>query len=186
MKKIKLTWNNVLLCLGFIFAVVPIICLAGAGYQISLFEDGEFVRYSDNLAGFFFGYHTLKLYATSGSESLSMTQHFKGGVSVLGLLSLILLILGIAGMIAATALKKPIIRLFISPVILLSGIFMFCLLIAGSDIEGIPFDEQYVVYEPYKGGLGVGAILYGVFAILSSGCFVANNLIRKELPISKK
>jgi hypothetical protein len=93
-----------------------------------------------------------------------------GGMSYFALISFILLVLGLVLVVASLVVKDKKLDLIGSALLVLAGIFMFLILVAGADItiEGNVKDHVLTfkeMFEEYK--LGAGAIIYAILAILA-------------------
>lgn len=104
-----------------------------------------------------------------------------GGMSIFGLISFVALVAGIALTIASMFVKDKKLDFIGAILVTVAGILMFLLLTVGTDVKmATPVGEQVMkftdAYEIYN--LGIGAILYGVIAILG-GAFGILNKFKK-------
>ncbi len=111
---------------------------------------------------------------TISSGDASITSDFgNGGISIFGLISFIALIAGIALTIASIFVKDKKFDFIGAILIAVAGVLIFLLLTVGTELTSGPVSVTFAeVYDKYS--LGIGAILYGVFAILGGGFGILN------------
>lgn len=165
--------------------VVFIICLF---LPAALAKEGS-VSYVVNLSSLVFGGGKLMMKESGFSGSMALF----GGISYAGIISFVVMILGVAGIVCSLFVKDAkianVARLAGYCALVVSGILAFLLLTGGSEINteitagdeegGLPFKAFYGEELDFK--LGAGAIVYGVVSILAGVCGVAMKYATKLL-----
>ena len=158
--------------LAFVFALF----LPGASYKQT--QGGVEVSSTAALIGIMFG--SSKIVSTA--SGVTMEALIKGGMSIFGLISVILLALGIAAVIASIFVKEKKLDLIGSILIVLAGIFVFLTLVAGTNVTAMTMAGETItdLSEPFaevfgEMKLGAGAYVYGILALLGGGFGILNN-----------
>ncbi len=191
MKKVSI--GTILSAFGVLLGVVAMICLAGAGlyYKETTTTDAVIatvtttVTSSAGLFGFVFGGHDFVTVATIGtSDPTTLSAHLDGGMSYFALIAFILVVLAIIVAVLSFFAKKQskMLALIAGVLFVLGGVCMFMLKVAGTDFTAtagsVTTNTAWADYfKDSKYGLGVGAILYAIFAILGglsvgASCFI--------------
>lgn len=178
-KKNKINLGTILIAVGFLFAIVSLICLAGAGITASVKVGGIAGTATYGLTGFLTGKHTIDTVLSAGGHSGSTHSTLEGGMSYFAIIALVLTVLGIIATIIGVVLKKKFIIVIGGILLLLSGISMFLLKVAGSNVGEIAFVDFFKGTEDLPFNLGAGAICYGVFGLLSGLITTAGAFIKK-------
>lgn len=129
----------------------------------------EGVTVKSNLLGMMFG--SAKVTTTIGENSNIVI--YKGGMSIFGLISAICLIGGVGLIIGSILLGNSQFAKLGSILILLAGVLVFLILVAGTDLtqainDGHTFDIKGVFKELYteEWKLGAGTYIYGALCVL--------------------
>ena len=114
--------------------------------------------------------------------SMSTSSGYQGGMSIFGLISFIVLLLGIASLVASVFVEDKKLDLLGAALIALAGILMLLLLSAGTDIVKEVTSNMTVTTtfaEAFEGySLAAGPIVYAIIAILGGGFGVANYFLK--------
>ena len=133
-----------------------------------------------NLYSLIFGGISGTAVSTIGNTVTTNEISALGGMSIFALISFILLVLGLVAVAASLVVKDKKLDLIGSALLVLAGILMFLLLVAGADltIEGALQNHVVTFKETFEGyKLGIGAILYSILAILA-GLFGGFNALK--------
>lgn len=159
--------------LGNLAVLVPL-AAAVLALVLAIFLPGVIAE-SDNgkatisLLAFIFGSATVKSSYTVGNTTINNESAYTGGMSTMGLIAVILLVLGIIALVAKMFISGKKLDLIGSLLIVVGGIFLFLCLSAGADVSvtekvSITFKEAF---ESYK--LGLGVYVCGIVSILGGG-----------------
>ena len=116
---------------------------------------------------------------TLGSTSTS--TEYQGGMSIFGLISFIVLLLGVASLVASVFVEDKKLDLLGAALIALAGILMLLLLSAGTDLARTIGNTTVTTTfaEAFEGySLATGPIVYAIIAILGGGFGVANYFLK--------
>ena len=179
-KKFKLNLGSILIIIGFVFGICSLICLAGAGLTGTASFSGISGSVTYNLAGFIGGNYTVTTVATVAGQSATTTATLEGGVSIFGIIAVTLTVLGAFVTIAGLLFKKKALVLIGGVLFLLSGISIFLLKVAGSDMaEGLSFVDFFKGTKEAPINLGVGTIFYGILSILGGALTTVGAVLKK-------
>ncbi len=191
MKKVSI--GTILSAVGVLLGIAAMICLAGAGlyYKDSSTRDlavtsvTTTVVSSAGLFGFVFGGHDFVNVTTVGTaDPGTITVHYDGGMSYFALIAFILVVLAIVVAVVSFFAKKQskMLALVAGVLFILGGICMFMVKVAGTDFtqtaQSLTVKTTWAdFFKDSKYGLGVGTILYAIFAILGglsigASCFI--------------
>ena len=120
-------------------------------------------------------------YEYTSSAGHSGTLSTTGGMSIFGLISVLLLFLSIVLAAASVFVEGKNLDSFASLLLFVSGIFMLLLLVAGTDVTlmgtKVEFSE---VKDAYNIKLSIGAIIYAIVAILGGAFGIYNKVTNKD------
>lgn len=169
--KIKL--HNLLKYIALGLAVLSLIFMACPG----IIASQEGVSTSVALAGLIFG--NGKIVTKIGQNSASAS--FKGGMSIFGLISFLVLVAAIVIMVVAYLKNNKKLALIGAGLAVLAGILIFLLKVCGTNVALETISTTTLKFKDFVEGtnLGVGTILYGVFAILSGASYAAGTCLEK-------
>ncbi len=165
-KKKALKFNPlVLVAVGAaVVAIILATFLPGAIYKT------DYGTVTITLIGFMFGSLNIKSISTLGSLTTTSETTISGGLSTFGLISFILLVIGIVAIVASIFVKGKKLDLIGSIAVFVAGILLLLLLSAGSNLAvtqntSIAFAEYF---EEFK--LGAGTIICAIICILGGLC----------------
>lgn len=169
-KSCKSLFELIAICCG-ILAIVAMFIFTGAKLTSEGLLESEA---SIKLFGLVFGGATL--YTSTGDIEVNLDT--TGGLSYLGLISFIVLVLGII-LIALPFFKNNLKTDLLGYLLLIvAGILMFFVLKAGSDIEFKGATQEFKkMYEEFS--LGIGVYLYSILAILGGVVGFAKKFLKK-------
>lgn len=179
MKKVSL--GVILKWFGILLGVVTLVCLAGAGLTSTETVGGVTASFSIGMGGFVFG----GLKATVDAGSYSTTMNYDGGMSYFVLIGVILVIVGIVLAVLGTFFKKngKLLSVIGGMLILVGGVCAMLIKVAGTDVTptvgGVSASGSYTDFVEDR-DIGIGAILFMVFGILSGLSVVASAFMTKK------
>ena len=145
-----------------------------SGVKMTQVESGIEMVCTVPLSGVAFGSSKVNAQYNYGGVNFDASIPFSGGLSVFGLISFILLLVSMALIIYAMIKKNAKIELYGAICLLISGICMFLVLVAGSDVVAdlSSFGQEKMAesfrefYEDTH--ISVGVYFYGIVCILGS------------------
>lgn len=135
------------------------------------------------LLSFIFGSTSYELTTVLGTNEPDVSQFaYAGGVSTFGIIAFVLLALGVVAIVASLFVKGKKLDLIGSMLIVLGGICLFLVLVAGSNVTYTSlFSEQIVAFKEFFEGFKLGAGVY-ICAIISilGGLFGAYSAVKAK------
>lgn len=158
--------------LAFVFMFLP-------GLSAKEEVMGQTVSGSIGLFGLVFGSGT----KASKMGSISADVKFKGGMSIFALLAFLCLVAAIVVLVLSLVMKgKTNFVLIGAGLLVLAGIFVLLVKVAGTNITSLAGEvlPEKVSFKDFIDGmnLGIGSILFAVFAILGGASAAASNFVK--------
>lgn len=158
--------------LAFVFMFLP-------GLSAKEKVMGETVSASIALFSLVFGGGTM----ASKMGSISTNVKFKGGMSIFALLAFLCLVAAIVVLVLSLVKKeKTNLVLIGAGLLVLAGIFVLLVKVAGTNITSLAGEalSKKVTFKNFIDGLnlGIGSILFAVFAILGGASAATSNFIK--------
>lgn len=190
----KLSIKNLLVVVGALLSIVALIFLAMSGLTSTVTAAGITTTTNVALGGFVFGGLKFVTTTTGLGATNTSTTTFEGGMSYFVLISVILIILGLAATIASIFLKKQgkLLAIIGGILIVVGAIFIMLIKCGGTDVKktitagsvtATPSTAFKDAFEKYT--LGTGTICYFVFALLS-GLIITGSQFIPTKKLSKK
>mgnify|MGYP004633938593 CR=1 FL=1 len=190
----KLSIKSLLLVVGALLSIVALIFLAMTGLTATNSGAGITATTTVALGGFVFGGLKFVTTTTGLGATNTTTATFEGGMSYFVLISVILIVLGLAATIASIFLKKQgkLLAIIGGILIVVGAIFIMLIKCGGADLKktmtagsvtATPTKAFKDAFENYS--LGTGTICYFVFALLS-GLIITGSQFIPTKKLSKK
>lgn len=189
----KLSLNKILIALGVLLSVVALFFLLAPGLTATVTESGITATSKIGLGGFIVGSHKAVATGTMRGTTVTLNIFYKGGMSYFVLISVILLVLGLAATIASIFLKKQgkLFALIGALLIIVAAIFILLIKCGGTNITSITYEGSTIntdtTYADFvkDSNFGAGTICYFVFALLS-GLIITGSQFIPTKKLSKK
>ena len=174
MTKKKKNTGKILLLIGLLFALASIFMIFLPGLE----KKTDHSTTTISLAGLIFGNGTIETII----GSVSNKSKLDGGLSIMGLISFICIVLAIIIIIIKIFMKKDNIELLAGLLLIIGGIFMFMIKMAGTDIainiaqslsKSVSFKEYFKDFS-----LVSGPILYAIFSLLGGVVIIASKFVK--------
>jgi hypothetical protein len=182
----KTNWFALIPAFAAIAAIILATFLTGVRVYEESYINGSFLGSTlktVSLLSFIFGSTSYELTTVLGSNEPDVSQFaYAGGVSTFGIIAFILLALGVVAIVASLFVKGKKLDLIGSMLIVLGGICLFLVLVAGSNVTYTSlFNEQIVAFKEFFEGFKLGAGVY-ICAIISilGGLFGAYSAVKAK------
>jgi len=169
----KVNWFALIPAFAAVAAIILATFLTGVRFYEESYSsvNGSFIGSTLKtvpLLSFIFGSSSYELTTVLGSNEPDVSQFaYAGGVSTFGIIAFVLLALGVVAIVASLFIKGKKLDLIGSALIVLGGICLFLVLVAGSNVTySSLFTEQIVAFKEFFEGFKLGAGVY-ICAILS-------------------
>ena len=185
----KVNWFALIPAFAAVAAIILATFLTGVRAKVDTIIGGTLISTTVStvsLIGMIFGSGTAVSKTTSDSNVNISEMAYDGGMSIFGLIAFILLVLGIIAIVAALFVKGKKLDLIGSALIVLGGICLFLLLVAGTDLSVTtviggythtdvnPFKDAFAEYS-----LGAGVYICAILSILG-GLFGAYTSLKAK------
>ncbi|MBQ8196558.1 MAG: hypothetical protein IJZ73_00670 [Clostridia bacterium] len=169
----KVNWFALIPAFAAVAAIILATFLTGVRFYEESYSsiNGSFIGSTLKtvpLLSFIFGSSSYELTTVLGSNEPDVSQFaYAGGVSTFGIIAFVLLALGVVAIVASLFIKGKKLDLIGSALIVLGGICLFLVLVAGFNVTySSLFTEQIVAFKEFFEGFKLGAGVY-ICAILS-------------------
>lgn len=181
MRFVKANLSALLVISTGLIAILLLLIFPAAIHDMYHFPTGNYRVESIDFWGFIFGYvyNIITQYPANGTPYVSSTNMYDGAISIFGVIFFVFLVLSLILVILSIVTKRKILEIIGSILMILSGICIFLLLDAGTDVVRINYSKPFHLYfNIYK--LSASVIIIGIITILT-GAFSCISYFRKFL-----